>query len=523
MEKLKNLIKNKENILFIISILLCLALMFYWMSKKEGFHEDEIFSYGSSNYIYNCMLKISENDKPIWITPQEASDYVTVSIDEIFNYVAPYANQAQDVHPPLFYFLVHLICSIFVGIFSKYFIFIINAIFFVGICIVIRKIFKLLDKSYLTTPLILLYGLSVGAISTVLFLRMYTMLTFFCLLYLYINLKILKNNFEISKKLAIGLIVTTILGFLTQYYFCIYAVLVFIIMLIKAITYNNKKLALKYFVNHVIAAVIGVLLFTQSINHIFFSYRGVGGDHVKDGLSNFFGLLFGSYSLSLIVGIIILLLCLIYLVVKLINRIKNKTLNKDNLFLWLILIVPAILFVTIVSKLSPFIHLRYVMPIVPIFGLFFILILDDVLKSTRFISKTVIIYIIIVFATIPGMISNKPSGLYTGYNECLEVAEKHKDLHYVYVYDNTFTHLNSVPEFMIYHKSIILNSNNNEIDILKTDNELKLQDSFVLTIKTWLNVDEILNKVLNATGFNHYEKLLNDNNKFESKTFLISK
>jgi len=213
-------------------------------------------------------------DRPVWKTPNEAKDYVTVSKDEIFSYVPIYVNQGRDVHPPLFYMLVHLVSTLFLNTFTKYIIFLINLAFLIGTCIVIRKILKLYKKDYLTIPVILLYGLSMGAISTVMLLRMYSMLTFFCLLYLYINLKIINNGFEIDKKTSKQLVITTILGFLTQYYFCIFAVLVFILMFIRMIILKNKKYVCKYFLKHLKSAIIGVLIFIPSIYHIFLSYRG---------------------------------------------------------------------------------------------------------------------------------------------------------------------------------------------------------------------------------------------------------
>lgn len=149
------LTKNKlQNILFIITLVIVSITMFFYIDKKEGFHEDEIFSYGSSNYRYDNLFQAAANrdainrtlaelvyrdnlidtiknakyylvdhkdifdasvsekistDKPIWKTPSDAEDYVTVSKDDIFSYAAIYINQGRDVHPPLFYMLVHLV------------------------------------------------------------------------------------------------------------------------------------------------------------------------------------------------------------------------------------------------------------------------------------------------------------------------------------------------------------------------------------------------------------------------------
>ena len=100
------------------------------------------------------------------------------------------------------------------------------------------------------------------------------MLTFFTICFLYINLKIYYNDFKLDKKLKISLCVTTILGFLTQYYFCIYAIFLALIMIILILKKKYKQEIKTYIWQLVKSAIIGVLLFLPSIYHIFFSYRG---------------------------------------------------------------------------------------------------------------------------------------------------------------------------------------------------------------------------------------------------------
>ena len=45
------------NIVTVIVIIIVSIFMFYWISQKEGFHEDEIFSYGSSNYKWDNVYQ----------------------------------------------------------------------------------------------------------------------------------------------------------------------------------------------------------------------------------------------------------------------------------------------------------------------------------------------------------------------------------------------------------------------------------------------------------------------------------
>ena len=123
--------------------------MLFWINQKEGFHEDKIFSYGSSNYKYDNVFQrygpkdevnqiifdeilkentieqtiyylknpdkfmekyetMVEQEVPVWKTREDAKEYLTIGKDDIFNYASVYYNQSRDVHPPLFYFAVHI-------------------------------------------------------------------------------------------------------------------------------------------------------------------------------------------------------------------------------------------------------------------------------------------------------------------------------------------------------------------------------------------------------------------------------
>ena len=306
-------------ILFILSLVLVCAVMFVYIGQKDGYHEDEIYSYGSSNYKYGDIFYSSADrdatnrivdeyivadnlidtiknynyykknpdelkslidraidvEKPIWKTPEDAKNYLTVTKDEIFNYISPYYNQTRDVHPPLFYFAVHLISSLCLGVFSKYIIFSLNLIFFLLTCLILRKILTLYNREHLAVPVVILYGLSMGAISMVIFLRMYAMVTFFTVAYFYLVLKIIKNDFSANRSTAILLILTTVAGFLTQYYFCIFAVSTFIIAALMMLRYKKIKKFFSFTLYHIIAAAAGLLLFPKAWDHIFDSPRGI--------------------------------------------------------------------------------------------------------------------------------------------------------------------------------------------------------------------------------------------------------
>lgn len=559
--------KTIQSMLFIIALIIVIVIMILFIEKKNGWHEDEIFSYGSSNYKYDSLFQryaykdsfnqvmdetvmdenpiktiknlwyyfITNNDEfdkvykekqaeehPIWKTPQDALDYVSVSSDEIFSYWSVYYNQSRDVHPPLFYMLVHLASSFYLNHFSKYIIFVINLAFFIGCCFIIRKILALFNKEHLSLGVILLYGLSMGGISIVLFQRMYMMLTFFVLTYLYLTLKIVKNQYQMDKKIKKLLILTTILGFLTQYYFCIYIALVAIICAIVMIKNKQWKELKDYIVSHMIAAIIGIALFPASIYHIFFSYRGVAGGVVEttymSRLLEYLNKVFYAFSLPEIVGYMLIGALIILCVIQFI-----KARRKDIV---VIMVIPVILFLFVIAKIAPFINIRYISPILPIIAIGIALIIqisvnwllrylnniDRNSKIWTFCQQYLGLIVLLIIASglsAYGFTHSEPEFLYSSYDKRVELAEKYKEYKLVYVGESEFSHLQDMEEFLRYNESLIINTN--QLDVLKDDEVIQGENEYILNIKCWVsNFDETLEKVLEYTDAKDYELLLDD-------------
>lgn len=564
--------KKINNILFYIAIIITTIVMFVFIGQKNGWHEDEIFSYGSSNYkCDNLFLNFGDKDslnqlidekivgknigetlknisyylknedefqdelnkkiaeeKPIWKTKEQAKEYMTVSSDEIFNYWSVYYNQARDVHPPLFYMLVHLVSSICLNNFTKYIIFSINLIFYIASCFVLKKILRLFNKEELSWITVLLYGLSMGMISIVMFQRMYMMLTFFAMVYLYLNINIFKYSFEIDKKTKRKLTITVILGFLTQYYFCIYAALVAIISAICMI--KNKKLdSLKRYVwCHVKAAIIGLILFPASIYHIFFSYRGAAGG-VAEGsylsrLQEYLKLIFYGFSIPEILGYITLGI-IIAMFIRRIIIAKRKDIAT-------LICLPIFLFVLVIAKIAPFINIRYISIVFPIIIIavelgvvssvkeLMKIIKND--KIPQFIRKNASIIIFVVIALVSsgyGLLKSKPEFLYTDYSKRIEIAEQYSNLKFVYIGQSPFNQLQDMEEFLRYDNSIIINTW--QLDRLKEIDGLDDNTEFILNIKCWVSdFDKTLKTVLENTGAKDYELLIDDG---QSRVYKVKK
>ena len=519
------LFKNKEkfkNILVTIIIILMCGIIFFYQTKKVGFHEDEGYSITSAVNPTNGLMEAYEEgiNGPVWKTRDFVRNYVTLAPENIFNFWALYHNQAGDNHPPLFYTLVHFSTLLFSGQFTKYSVFVVNIIAFALSCFVIKKILKVLNKDNLTIPILIFYGLSMGTISMVIFQRMYMLLTFFILLYFYYSIRVYLNKFELSKELLIKLGLTTVFGFLTQYYFAIYAFLIFAIMAIEMIRRKMYKNAGKYLGFHALYAVIGIMLFVPCIYHLFFTDRGLKNlansayfEHLIDYIKHF------AYAFSINDNMILICSILLIFLTGIIYCFKKS----DKKFIVLLTIIPSVIYFFIVVKLTSFQELRYIMPVIPFITLSLFFILDSLLQ---FKYKNIVITIIAIALVINGMIFSKPKFLYEEYAKCLEIAEENKDKSFVYIYDNFFNHMQSIPEMMIYEKTLIVNVNNNDMQYLLNNAELNTENSYILCIKSYMDNDSILKEITDNTDFKNITKLFegdNSSEKISNNLYLVSK
>lgn len=553
----------KKNYKYIIVIFVISAVMTFFMTKKEGFHEDEMFSYGSANYAYdnvyrpygkedetNIFVKekimngnIIQNLKyylidhrdikdetlasiksefvPTWRSSDEANDYLTIQPKDALNYGMVYYNQSRDIHPPIFYFLVHTVSIFFVGHFSKYIIFSINLIFMILSLWTIKNIFEKLDKKHLIVPALILYGFSMGAISTVIFQRMYSMLNFFVLMFISANIDIIKKDFDIDKKLWNKLTWIVLLGFWTQYYFCIVAGVVAVLVLIGVIRKQGKQGAITYILKYLKMAVIGVLLYPLSINHIFFSYRGVGKAEMARGFGEKLVEYLNMIGYSFSVPVLAIAICLILLVMAVaVKSVIDKKVDKKALSAGAI-IFSVICYVCVIVKVSPELQdaniIRYIMCVLPLIIISILLLIDTVIKNKNVLKYSLVGISLVI--SVYGLMFSEPAFLYKGYAKYLEIAEENKEDKFVYVGDTVFNHIQSMPEFATYSESLILNEN--QLDVLENDSKLSEENEFILSIKKYKDADEILAKVIEKTGFSNYEVLLDDDGDVGCKIYRV--
>ena len=125
------MIKTEKNrkvylILFMILMLQVIAA-FCFCEKKTGFHYDEYYSYYSSNVTYGLVPTDRE-----WKPQAEIVSEFVVDEGERFTFSTVARMQSYDVHPPFYYILLHAVCSLTPGIFTKWSALALNMALFAG-------------------------------------------------------------------------------------------------------------------------------------------------------------------------------------------------------------------------------------------------------------------------------------------------------------------------------------------------------------------------------------------------------
>lgn len=307
-----------------VLLLLQLICLFYYGGRKAGFHEDELYTY----YSTNKTAGLSVSDRQWMESGDIRNDFVVLS-GEQFRYGLVKEVQSWDVHPPVYYYIFHTACSLFTGVFSKWLGIGVNLIAYVVSYVFLaygsytavteqkdsescRNRGKML--AFLTC---FAWGFSAAVISGVLFIRMYQWLTLFVLLCMDLHLRALKYRDFRIKTFFLPLGITVFLGFLTQYYYIIFHFFLgagFCFLLLK-----NKKI--KELIAYVITCAAGLGLaicyYPASLAHIFRGYRGTEAVSEFGNASNtlerlrFFGGLFDDYVMNGTLCGWLLLICLL--------------------------------------------------------------------------------------------------------------------------------------------------------------------------------------------------------------------
>lgn len=497
---------RKNAVILVLLALIGLVSCFY-QTQKAGFHEDEVYSIASSVNPGNGLMTAYEDNQmpeqgtPVWKTAQEVRDFVTLTPENYFNFHAIYRNQELDSHPPFFYLLVHFSALLLGGGFSKYTVFLINLPALLASCLVLVALLRRLGLERFTVAALLLYGLSMGTLSMVLYQRMYMLLTLFVLLYFFACVKLYQDQltWKIRYFFLFGLISVT--GFLTQYFFAVYAAFFFLIILGAMVWRRRWRAGLGFALSHVVYGAVGIYLFPPCLDHLLHSDRGISnlsnggyGDH----LATYLRLLAQAFSLPLLLFVVVTVEMLVLAVVAF-----RRSPGPQRFYL-LLTLLPTLGFFLVTVKFTSFQALRYLMPMLPmlVVGVFLIWGLVG-----EFPYKTKVLTGAAAGLVVLGLATATPNGLYPQYTTYLDMARTYQDVPFAMVNDNYFNHMRFLPEMMIYDHSLILNTARGELEVLADDPRLEQEGRLVVSLPNYMDNAALLDQISQSTGFDQVTTL----------------
>lgn len=272
MEKTKRK-KTIYLILFVIILLQLFRIIYSFAFLKEGTHSDEEWSYGLANsyfepYIYQNADETEYTHINEWFSSDVFKDYLTVNKDQRFSYKSVFYNQSKDLHPPLYYLILHTICSFFPEKFSFWYGFSINIVAFIFTQFFLYKLIKnMTDSDIAAISGCILYGCSTGALNTFVFVRMYALLTMFTVITSYLHSLLYKtDNF---RKYLPAIFIITICGALTHHYFLVFAGLLSAVFCFYYLFSKQIRKMFIYGITLLASVGTSVAIFPATINHLF--------------------------------------------------------------------------------------------------------------------------------------------------------------------------------------------------------------------------------------------------------------
>lgn len=352
-------------------------VLFVCLSEKKNFHTDEISTYILSNNTYDDTIIINPVREEIYENPEDAFlQSMTVKSGEQFNYPNVWAKQKADVHPPLYYAMVHTISSLFPNTFSVWYAGIINIIFAMLTLFILRKIVReLTGKKELVFIASCCFVFSAGVLSATTFLRMYIVAMFFTSLITYIFIKNVTKRQRYFYP-AIGAI--SVLGALTHYYFVIYLFFICLVYGIGLIIKKKGREILYFVLTMAVSGGIAILLFPPMLTHTLGG--GYRGEETLNNLSNSsfaqtINKIKACYNIvdSQLFGGLFLFLVIAALAIIAIGCILSKTKKKNfsiilhstTAITWGLVVIPVAAYFVLVSKIAVYTTDRYFHPIYP--------------------------------------------------------------------------------------------------------------------------------------------------------------
>ncbi len=492
----------RPKIMVVAVFLVMMLVWLYWGLQKEDLFCDEYYTFAASNSdLGDDGLDFGKDiEEGSWIDSEYFIDKYGVDKTEIFDYAFAWNNQKLDVHPPLYYILIHFISSFFIDQFSIMAGILANMLCALVTMIFVYNIFRLtIKKIYISMLATLVCGLNRGYINSVMFVRMWNMVAMFTviMLWLYLNNEYGKIK---KKRFLLSLAVVNILGMLTQYYFAIicfgFAVVYILFSGYKIIKKQNTiGNLLQYIIVNIVSAGIYLLIWPASIEHVFFGYRGQEAfeNISKAGsLLHNYKTMFNFISDDIFAGLgLIVVGCIAGVIICLYIQ---KKLNNTAAIYMCMGVVAGIYFM-IVSQISEIKSARYLYPIYPLViiccvGLFYFFLSIYETRGINVICLLMICNCLTAFLL-------QPDHLYKGRENNTEYISGYGAQYCLYVGHGSawYNFCENSMDYIAFDNMKVVFSPE-DVEVIKDDPILQKEQSIAVLIDSKNDVESVLKKIL---------------------------
>ena len=465
MEKVENK-TDKNNIIgkrwFWIACILLVVLQYglcvHYGMKRQYLFCDEVYSYGLANSTDRTFIDPKSDDTAVkdWVTGDYFENYMKYN-DESFNYKAAYVNQANDVHPPVYYMMLHTVCYFFKNIgYSAVPGLILNLILLIFVDILLMYVAcYLLKNRWYGLIASALWGLSSVGISNCMLIRMYLLQTLNVLLIAAVHIYILKHKRRMTVPYFILLALAVMFGGLTHYYFYFFVAGLGFLVCLYLLYMRQIKQMFAYGFSLVAGLVSAIAIFPATLSHIF-GYRGSYATKNIIGMSESKFLYYIKYVnrayfgglMPVVLMLILVLLALLILSRFVVIKVKigrengalsysvhteRRDLDSDRsgafqdktLIFWALMIADAMLaFVGIQG--SELVNARYIYSALPLLAVFVVWCMEKLIPVIASRKTTLITAIVCAVLCVLSIKANGVDWQYSDYPELVPAIEEMK-------------------------------------------------------------------------------------------------
>ena len=232
---------------------------------------DEYYTYGIANSYYRPFLYNEDHETGTtsynrYATGNDFKYYMRTNENTKFSYDSVIYNSSHDTTPPVYYILLHTISSVFSDKFSWWWGFGLNAFAFVIEQFFLYALFAECHSKKLGIAICLFWGFTLASVYHISYVRMYSLLNAFVLMYIYFSSRYVKSG---RKKYIPFIGLSVFLGFLTHYLFICFAFFYTASQCI--IQLLNKKIKKMSFIINSKLFTLLIILFSESFSSFRFS------------------------------------------------------------------------------------------------------------------------------------------------------------------------------------------------------------------------------------------------------------